>query len=1092
MLKSNEAVPSISVVVPSYNQGRFLRDNLESIFRQEYPRLEVVVMDGGSTDESVAILQSFAPRLKYWQSCPDGGQAAAINEGMGHCTGEIVGWLNSDDFYWGDCLWTVGRACAASPGYGLYVGNGLRYSQEQDRYKPFNRRHVALNRIALEEGLDYLLQPAVFFSREAWEEAGGLDPSLQYCMDWDVFIRVARARPAVLINEFLAVSREYAETKTSSGQFARTDELLAMIRRHTAQEVTPGGLFYLLEMLLAATSTPALAPARGALYEGMKALQASWRATVGSADGFPEKSDPQDRAYLPFVAGRSPLLARWRERGGLDLPSFSVVVPSFNQARFLPETLDSLVGQNYPRLETVVMDGGSTDGTQEVLRRYEGQLDGWVSEADRGPAHAINKGLARTSGEVVAWLASDDVLTEGAIWEAARLFAEDPDLDLVYGNALYIDENSEPFLADHGAYRTSLYYGEMQPPELIPAYWSYVHAVPQPTVFFRRRLLESCGALDESYKFIFDFELFHRFARKAKVKKIERTQAFYRIHASSKTSSWENFLVELYRFSRPHWPGRFSRDFLRMMREFLAAYVGRRPSPTKWRRRLKKARVALSVWTGWGNPEGFGLRRARRPAPPVGPALPAQPPPQTGACDRPIDRSNLVYRSSFCSFAWPMYPGHSGGEIRDFHLLRHLLSFSRVTYYSLTAVPEDGREDCLARHAEAVHTSATVRAARPHLCGPEAPDFPLRRRVLDRLRQEGWPVLGPRYHRDGTQKVPHLQAALAPALQADLDQEAPDFLFVGPQVNPAAMLLRRLAPRTRLVMASYDVEAVRVARLAAAHRGWLGRLAGRLEASRASCFERDNLARFDGVLAVSDLDKALFVEHYGFPPERVLVVPNGVDLDYFAFAPRPAAAKAVLFTASLCYPPNHQAALRLVDRIMPLVRRRHPDAGAWIVGQYPPADLAAKHDGARVVVTGKVGDVRPYLASAAVTCVPLLAGSGTKYKVLEALSAGTPVVCSPLGVEGLELTDGQHLLVGRTDAELAEAVGRVLSSPALAGGLAARGREEVERLYSWDVCMAGLRPWLGALAAMPRRSEHDRGPALRLAARPEKVYRTAA
>src|SRR5262245_37737534 len=99
MARIGSTLPSLSVVVPSCNQGRCRRACLESIFTQRYPRLEVVVMDGGSTDDSVAIIRSFESRLKFWQSRRDGGQSAAINEGMRHCTGELVAWLNSDDYY---------------------------------------------------------------------------------------------------------------------------------------------------------------------------------------------------------------------------------------------------------------------------------------------------------------------------------------------------------------------------------------------------------------------------------------------------------------------------------------------------------------------------------------------------------------------------------------------------------------------------------------------------------------------------------------------------------------------------------------------------------------------------------------------------------------------------------------------------------------------------------------------------------------------------------------------------------------------------------------------------------------------------------
>jgi GT2 family glycosyltransferase len=129
-MAAQHSLPRISVVVPSRNQGRYLGHALESIFCQGYPDLEVVVMDAGSTDDSLSIIKSYARRLKYWQSQEDGGQSAAINSGMRHCTGELVAWLNSDDVYWGHALWSVAQAYATYPGYGIYVGNGLRYNQQ--------------------------------------------------------------------------------------------------------------------------------------------------------------------------------------------------------------------------------------------------------------------------------------------------------------------------------------------------------------------------------------------------------------------------------------------------------------------------------------------------------------------------------------------------------------------------------------------------------------------------------------------------------------------------------------------------------------------------------------------------------------------------------------------------------------------------------------------------------------------------------------------------------------------------------------------------------------------------------------------------
>jgi hypothetical protein len=145
-----------------------------------------------------------------------------------------------------------------------------------------------------------------------------------------------------------------------------------------------------------------------------------------------------------------------------------------------------------------------------------------------------------------------------------------------------------------------------------------VHSVPQPAAFFRKRLLERFGYLDESYHFIFDFELFWRFARAAKIKKIERTLAFYRIHTASKTSDWNKFLVELYRFSRPLWPRLGSAAFARTVRSFVSAYLARRfgAPPRDWRFWTAATVVGALAATGIGNPEALSFGSFLSSAPP--------------------------------------------------------------------------------------------------------------------------------------------------------------------------------------------------------------------------------------------------------------------------------------------------------------------------------------------------------------------------------------------------------------------------------------------------------------------------------------------
>jgi glycosyltransferase involved in cell wall biosynthesis len=275
-------------------------------------------------------------------------------------------------------------------------------------------------------------------------------------------------------------------------------------------------------------------------------------------------------------------------------------------------------------------------------------------------------------------------------------------------------------------------------------------------------------------------------------------------------------------------------------------------------------------------------------------------------------------------------------------------------------------------------------------------------------------------------------------------------------------------------MATYDVEAERIRSFAEASRG-LTRLAFRLETRRARRFEEENLKIYDGVIAVSPKDRDVFVDHYGFAPERVLVVDNSVDPHYFNFENRLVNANpSVVFVGALSYWANRQAAWRLVHDIMPLVRRQCPGTSVWVVGQTPDAALRALHDGQGIVVTGRVQDVRPYLARATVACMPLNAGSGTKYKVLEALSAGVPTVCTPTALEGLDLTDGEELLVRKGDQELASALVTLIKRPDLAARLAQRGRETIEQRYAWDANLPRLDAWLERLAKLPRRSEEKR------------------
>lgn len=177
--------------------------------------------------------------------------------------------------------------------------------------------------------------------------------------------------------------------------------------------------------------------------------------------------------------------------------------------------------QDYPALEYFVIDGGSTDSSVEIIRRYESKLAGWVSEKDRGQADAINKGIEASSGEIVAWLNSDDTYQSGAIQKAIETFQQHPEAGLVYGNVLSIDQNSQPFNL------------QTLKPYTLEDLMSF-HIISQPAVFMRRAVLQQAGLLDLAYHYLLDHHLWLRMAQIAPIVYIPQTLAAARYHADAK------------------------------------------------------------------------------------------------------------------------------------------------------------------------------------------------------------------------------------------------------------------------------------------------------------------------------------------------------------------------------------------------------------------------------------------------------------------------------------------------------------------------------------------------------------------------------
>jgi glycosyltransferase involved in cell wall biosynthesis len=230
-----QPLPRFTVVTPSYNQGAFVRDTIESVLGQGYPDLEYIVMDGGSTDNSAAIIAEYALRLAYWCSAKDGGQSAAINAGFARATGGILAWLNSDDYYLPGTLRHVAQTLDPSRPEVL-IGNCFHFREGEPgiRGSDVPLRHQKL-RLAT---TDYIIQPSSFWTKAAWDRVGKLDEKFNLVFDWDWFIRAQEAGVEFKTTpRYLAAYRIHPAHKSAGTGDKRDQELRAIYQRHSPPHI---------------------------------------------------------------------------------------------------------------------------------------------------------------------------------------------------------------------------------------------------------------------------------------------------------------------------------------------------------------------------------------------------------------------------------------------------------------------------------------------------------------------------------------------------------------------------------------------------------------------------------------------------------------------------------------------------------------------------------------------------------------------------------------------------------------------------------------------------------------------------------------
>jgi len=242
-------------------------------------------------------------------------------------------------------------------------------------------------------------------------------------------------------------------------------------------------------------------------------------AETGIIESLPKQADQQG---WPWTVETDPSIYKERK----SWPKFTIIIPSYNQGTYIEETIRSILLQNYPNLELIIIDGASTDDTLDVIKHYKSWINYFVSEPDRGQSEAINKGINMVSGQLVNWINSDDSLTERALFEVADFFENNPSLSLIYGNCNIV----------YPGIRTDLYESvAFDPLDFVSRI-----SIHQPSTFWKAELFKEVGLIDESLHYCMDYDLWARIVFDHKSSRLNKTLANFRRYPESKSSNFED------------------------------------------------------------------------------------------------------------------------------------------------------------------------------------------------------------------------------------------------------------------------------------------------------------------------------------------------------------------------------------------------------------------------------------------------------------------------------------------------------------------------------------------------------------------------
>lgn len=553
----------ISVVVDTSGREDSLRSTLESLEGNVSTEWQIVVV--GDLSPRMASQQlPFGSDFVTAVNTGDAAHAEALNVGLRHARGDIVGCLVAGDTYFEDTLTLVHQYAKAHDHHGIFYGDAMVTYPSSGETREFvtDRQEYPQGRRKCR-----LCGAATFYRRRILEDLGSFDESLKFWPEYDFWLRFCgKGGLFKRIPRLLAKRTHISDGRTTSDfttlpSLQSLEELTslrlsrdrsrsadAIIARHLeAAHSLPPVRNNMAHTARQPFPTHVSSRIRKAIHDlpFSQRVALQWHVTMSRLRGnvareFALRSHEPlkqlrrywlQRRLFRFVH-HSPKRLRIPSRYAATPaprhpPVISIVTPSLNQGHCLETTIQSVLSQNYPALEYVVQDGGSVDTTLAILQKHQKQLSAWESKPDNGQSDAVNRGFRKTTGEVMAYLNSDDILLPGTLSYVAQAFRKYPNIDVFYGHRVIIDEDGRelgrwvlPMHDDHAI--------------------QYADYIPQETMFWRRSAWERVGAkLDESFQSALDWDLILRFRKAGCIfKRLPRFLAAFRVWPGQKSVAW--------------------------------------------------------------------------------------------------------------------------------------------------------------------------------------------------------------------------------------------------------------------------------------------------------------------------------------------------------------------------------------------------------------------------------------------------------------------------------------------------------------------------------------------------------------------------